>query len=220
MIEIRYTVMKKILFACLSLFMASALYGQSGDAKAILDKMSETYKAMPGFEISFTQKLANGMDGEDSYTGDAAVAKEKFFVDFQGQLIFCDGPTLWTYIAEAQELTISNFEPDEQAINPANIYDIYKEGFEFEFVGEDEREGASVNVVKLISTDEDADFTTIIMYIGQQDSYLKAWDLIDYDGIPTSFVVTKFIPNRSFEDGFFKFNDSKYNVEYTTDLRN
>lgn len=207
-------------FTYLMLLMVSTVWGQSGDAKSILDKMSATYKAMPGFEISFNQKLNNGIDGEDTYNGNAAISKEKFFVDFQGQLIFCDGPTLWTYISEGQELTISNFEPDEQAINPANIYDIYKEGFEFEFVAEDSFNGQVVNVVKLNSTDEDADFTTIIMYVGKEDSYLKAWDLIDYDGIPTSFIVTKFTPNKDFPDGFFQFNDKKYNVDIVTDLRN
>lgn len=207
-------------FTYLMLLMVSTVWSQSGDAKSILDKMSATYKAMPGFEISFNQKLNNGMDGEDTYNGNAAISKEKFFVDFQGQLIFCDGPTLWTYISEGQELTISNFEPDEQAINPANIYDIYKEGFDFEFVAEDSFNGQAVNVVKLNSTDEDADFTTIIMYVGKEDSYLKAWDLIDYDGIPTSFIVTAFTPNKDFPDDFFQFNDKKYNVDIVTDLRN
>jgi len=212
--------MKKLFFACFMMLLASAVWGQEGEAKRILDKMSATYKAMPGFEISFNQKLANGMNGEDTYSGNAAVSKEKFFVDFQGQLIFCDGPTLWTYIMEGEELTISNFEPDEQAINPANIYDIYKEGFDFEFVGEDTYEEQQVNVVKLNSTDPDADFTTIIMYVGQEDAYLKGWDLIDYDGIPTSFIVTKFAPNKSFDEGFFQFDDTKYKVEIVTDLRN
>lgn len=212
--------MKKLFFTCLMGIMASTVWGQGGDAKSILDRMSATYKAMPGFEISFNQKLDNGMNGEDTYSGKAAVAKEKFLVDFQGQLIFCDGPTLWTYISEGQELTISNFEPDEQAINPANIYDIYKEGFDYEFVAEDTYDGQTVNVVKLNSTDEDADFTTIIMYVGKDDSYLKAWDLIDYDGIPTSFIVTKFTPNRDFPEGFFQFNMEKYPVDIVTDLRN
>lgn len=207
-------------FACFMVMMTSAVWGQEGEAKRILDKMSATYKAMPGFEISFNQKLENGMNGQDTYSGKAAVSKEKFFVDFQGQLIFCDGPTLWTYIMEGEELTISNFEPDEQAINPANIYDIYKEGFEFEFVGEDEFDAQPVNVIKLNATDPDADFTTIIMYVGKEDAYLKAWDLIDYDGIPTSFIVTKFTPNQAFADGFFQFDDSKYKVDIVTDLRN
>jgi len=212
--------MKRILIACLFILGASVAYGQGADAKAILDKMSETYKAMPGFEISFTQKLESGLDAEETYSGEASVSKEKFLVKFQGQFIYCNGPVLWTYLVEDKELTISNFEPDEQAINPANIYDIYKEGFDFELVGKDNYEGAAVNVVKLLSTDPDSDFTTILMYIGEEDSYLKGWDLIDYDDIPTSFTVTKFTPNKSFADNFFEFDSTNNPVEIRTDLRN
>jgi len=207
------------------------LWGQDQDAKAILDKMSETYKAMPGFELSFDQKLEDA--GDNIYSGTTAVSKERFFVSFQGQLIFSDGPTLWTYIEEGEELTISNFEPDEQAINPANIYDIYKEGFDFQFLRTDSYNDEPVQVIELTSTDPDADFTTIVMYVGTKDYYLKAWDLIDYDGIATSFAVTKFRPNRSFDEGYFRievekkgeesyfvFEQKQYKVDIETDLRN
>lgn len=205
---------------CMLLVMTSALVGQDKDPKEVLDKMSETYKAMPGFEISFVQQVMSEGDVVGKISGDASVAKEKFLVRFQDQFIYCNGPVLWTYLVEDQELTISNFEPDEQAINPANIYDIYKEGFTFEYKRADEVDGEAVDVVELISTDEDADFTTIIMYIGQKDSYLKGWDLIDYDGIPTSFQVANFVPNKAFAAGYFEFDRSKNPVDVETDLRN
>ncbi len=205
---------------CLVLFMTGTLVGQENDPKVILDKMSETYKAMPGFEIAFVQQVMSEGDVVGRISGDASVSKEKFLVRFQDQYIYCNGPVLWTYLVEDQELTISNFEPDEQAINPANIYDIYKEGFTFEYKRADEVEGEAVDVIELVSTDEDADFTNIIMYIGQKDSYLKAWDLIDYDGIPTSFEVSSFVPDKSFPEGYFEFDRSKNPVDIETDLRN
>ena len=126
----------------------------------------------------------------------------------------------WTYLVEDQELTISNFEPDEQAINPTNVYDIYKEGFTFEYKRSDEVDGEIVDVIELVSNNEDADFTNIIMHIGQKDSYLKAWDLIDYDGVSTSFEMSSFVPNKSFPKDYFEFDRSKNPVDVETDLRN
>lgn len=205
---------------CLVLLISGTVVGQENDPKVILDKMSETYKAMPGFEIAFVQQVMSDGDVVGRISGDASVSKEKFLVRFQEQFIYCNGPILWTYLVEDQELTISNFEPDEQAINPANIYDIYKEGFTFEYKRSDDIGGEMVDVIELVSTDEDADFTNIIMYIGQNDSYLKAWDLIDYDGIPTSFQVSNFVPNKSFSEGYFEFDRSKNPVDIETDLRN
>ncbi|NVK84152.1 MAG: outer membrane lipoprotein carrier protein LolA [Cytophagia bacterium] len=194
--------------------------GQEQDPKAILDKMSSVYKAMPGYEIGFVQKILSESEVIDRLTGEASVSKDKFMIKFQDQHIYCNGTVLWTYLVESQELTISNFEPDEAVINPSNVYDIYKEGFTYEYKRQDNINGELVHVVELTSTDEDADFTNVIMYISQKTSYLKAWDLVDYAGAKTAFEVSSFKPNVTFADGFFEFDEEKNPVTYREDLRN
>jgi outer membrane lipoprotein carrier protein len=194
------------------------VHGQN--PKVILDKMSATYMAMAGFEIAFVQKVISESEVLDRFSGTAAVAKEKFMIKFRDQHIYCNGPVLWTYLVESQELTITNFEPEETFINPTNIYDIYKEGFKYVFKRTENIDGAIVNVIELTSTDEDSDFTNIIMYINKDTSYLKAWDLIDYDGIKTSFEVSNFKPNQNYSSEFFEFDSKKNPVEHTEDYRN
>lgn len=212
--------MKKVIFVLILAVTALTVKAQSGDAKTVLDKMSSTYKAMAGFEISFVQKNFSEAEVIAQTAGSVSAAKEKFLIKLEGQEIYCNGPVLWTYLVESQELTISNFEPEEGAINPANIYDIYKEGYTFEFKRQDSVNGELVDVVELISTDEDADFTNIVMYIGQQDSYLKSWDLIDYDGAKTSFEVSAFKPDQAFDAKYFEFNEEANPVQHKEDLRN
>lgn len=212
--------MKRFIYVLMMAVIVVAAKGQNGDAKSILDKMSTTYKAMAGFEISFVQKSFSEAEIIDRTLGTAAVSKEKFLLKIEGQHIYCNGPVLWTYLVESQELTISNFEPEEGEINPANIYDIYKEGFTYEYKRADDIDGELVHVVELISTDEDADFTNIIMYIGQKDSYLKAWDLIDYDGVKTGFEVSAFKPDQAFAPKYFEFDEKANPVQHKEDLRN
>ena len=197
-----------------------AAEGQTKHAKPILDKMGSTYKAMTGFEISFVQKNFSETQVIDRSSGTTAVSKEKFVLKIEGQHIYCNGPILWTYLTESQELTISNFELEEGDITPANIYDIYKKGFSYEYKREDDINGEKVDVVELISTEKDADFTNIIMYIGQKDAYLKAWEMIDYDGIKTGFEVSVFKPNQTFAPGYFVFDEEANPVQHKEDLRN
>lgn len=211
--------MKKVLVVCWMVISLVAA-GQEQDPKVILDKMSSVYKAMPGYEIGFVQKILSESEVVDRLTGEASVSKDKFMIKFQDQHIYCNGTVLWTYLVESQELTISNFEPEEAVINPSNVYDIYKEGFTYEYKRQDNINGELVHVVELTSTDEDADFTNVIMYIGQKDSYLKAWDLIDYAGAKTAFEVSTFKPNVTFAEGFFEFDEEKNPVSYREDLRN
>lgn len=212
--------MKRLLIVMFWMAATLVAVGQNQDPKAILDKMSSTYKAMPGYEIGFVQKIISEAEVIDRLTGEASVSKEKFRIKFQDQHIYCNGTVLWTYLVESQELTISNFEPEEAVINPSNVYDIYKEGFTYAYKRQDNINGEMVHVVELTSTDDDSDFTTVVMFIGQKDSYLKAWDLIDYAGAKTSFEVSSFKPNITFPEGFFEFDEEKNPVQYKEDLRN
>lgn len=212
--------MKRIFSVLMFFALSVSLFGQEKDPKAVLDKMSSTYKAMPGYNIAFVQKIMSEGEVIDLMNGSASVANDKFVLKFQEQHIYCNGPVLWTYLVEAQELTISNFEPEGQMANPANIYDIYKEGFTYEYLRQDNVKGEMVDVVELTSTDPDADFTKIIMYIGQKDSYLKAWDMVDYAGAVSSFEVSSFEPNKTFSDKFFEFDREANPVQYEEDLRN
>lgn len=212
--------MKRILYVLVLVAVSMVAKGQGEEAKPILDKMSETYKAMPGYEISFLQKVISESEVIDRLSGSAAVAKEKFVLKFQGQHIYCNGPVLRTYLVETQELTISNFEPEEGSINPAKIYDIYKEGFTYDYKRLDDVKGEAVHVIELISTDEDADYPSILMYVGQKDSYLKAWDLVDYDGVTSAFEVSSFKPNQTYDAKFFEFDKTANPVQHEEDLRN
>ncbi len=212
--------MKRLVGLLMLLVSMNAAMAQGEDAKAILDKMSARYKAMPGFQISFIQKVMNEAEVIDRFSGSADVSDGKFVLNFRDQYIYCNGAVLWTYFKESQELTIANFEPEESFINPSNIYDIYKEGFNFEYKRQDNVNGELVHVVELTSTDEDSDFTNVIMYIGQKDSYLKAWDLIDYDGIKTSFEVPDFKPDMNYGPKHFVFDYAKHPVSHEEDFRN
>lgn len=212
--------MKKILGLLMLVVSMNLAMGQSADPKVILDKMSEIYKAMPGFQLGFTQKVISESEVVDRFSGSADVSKGNFIVKFKDQHIYCNGVVLWTYLTESQELTIANFEPEESFINPSNVYDIYKEGFDYEYRRQENLNGELVHVVELISTDEDSDFTNVTMYIGKEDSYLKAWDLVDYDGIKTSFEVSNFKPNQAFAAKHFVFDYSKNPVSHEEDFRN
>lgn len=212
--------MKRVLIVMCWMAISLMAVGQEKDPKVILDKMSAVYKAMPGYEIGFVQKILSESEVVDRLTGQASVSKDKFLIKFQDQHIYCNGTVLWTYLVESQELTISNFEPEEAVINPSNVYDIYKKGFTYQYKRQDNIKGELVHVVELTSTDEDSDFTNVIMYIGQKDSYLKAWDLVDYAGAKTAFEVSAFKPNMSFPQGFFEFDEEKNPVSYREDLRN
>ena len=116
--------MKHFYFFCLFMVLPFFLSSQD-DNKAVelLDKMSDNYKKMKGFTSSFTYSMNNLIeDIKDSFEGKISVRDEKYILFIEGQKIINDSKTVWTYIEELNEVTISEFDPSEQEISLNNIF--------------------------------------------------------------------------------------------------
>ena len=65
----------------------------------------------------------------DSFSGTISVKDDKYVLFIEGQKIINDSKTVWTYLEELNEVTISDFDPGEQDISINNVFEVYKEGF-------------------------------------------------------------------------------------------
>jgi len=145
------------------------------DRKAVdlLDMMSEKYKKMEGFTTSFTYIMNNLSENiADSFQGKISVKEEMYVLFIEGQKIINDSKTIWTYLEDLNEVTISEFDPEEQEISLNNIFEIYKTGFSFKFLGVEK----DLRLVEIYPDD-------------QEKSYFKILFKIDYDGLLSSFSV-------------------------------
>ncbi|MFL2991484.1 MAG: LolA family protein [Cytophagales bacterium] len=145
------------------------------DRKAVdlLDMMSEKYKKMEGFTTSFTYIMNNLSENiADSFQGKISVKEEMYVLFIEGQKIINDSKTIWTYLEDLNEVTISEFDPEEQELSLNNIFEIYKTGFSFKFLGVEK----DLRLVEIYPDD-------------QEKSYFKILFKIDYDGLLSSFSV-------------------------------
>ena len=135
--------MNKLIFAIILIMNFSFLensFSQENDKKAIeiLNQMSDLYKSMNSFSSKFQYSMINLDENiEDSFEGKIIIKDEKYFLKIEGQEIINDGKTVWTYIPELNEVNISTFEPDDQEISLNNVFDLYKNGFEQNYLDED-----------------------------------------------------------------------------------
>ena len=161
------------------------------DKKAVdlLDMMSEKYKKMEGFTTSFTYIMNNLSENiADSFQGKISVKEEMYVLFIEGQKIINDSKTIWTYLEDLNEVTISEFDPEEQEISLNNIFEIYKTGFSFKFLGVEK----DLRLVEIYPDD-------------QEKSYFKILFKIDYDGLLSSFSVF----DKSNSTFIYKINDFK-----------
>ena len=122
-----------VLFVCVS-FLVNA-QDQDPKAKAILDDLSKTTKAYKSITADYVFTILNKEKKQvEKQAGKVLIKGNKFKLDIPGNTIVCDGKTLYNYSKDAKEVTIKNFEAEnEDQLNPSKIFTIYETGYKFKY---------------------------------------------------------------------------------------
>ena len=213
--------MKKLVFIAILMSGVQVTMAQY-DPKAleILEAMSKKYKAISAFEANLTSALTNESENvKEEFKGKIVVKGDKFKLSLEDQEIINNGTTVWTYLPSAKEVNIDNFDPKSDDINPVKIFDIYKKGFKYLFLG-DKTEGALVvEEIDLVPEKKNAQYFKIKMMISKKDKSIQNWTMFDKSGNRYKYTITKFTPNLKIEDSFFAFDVKKYPGVEVIDLR-
>ena len=177
------------------------------DKKALelLDKMSDNYKKMKGFTSSFTYSMNNLIeDIKDSFEGKISVRDEKYILFIEGQKIINDSKTVWTYIEELNEVTISEFDPSEQEISLSNIFEIYKVGFSYKYLGVKE----DLSMVEIYPEDEDKSYYKILFKINNSN-LLESFTVYDNSHSLYIYSINDFV-EEELDTTLFTFDVENY----------
>ena len=213
--------MKNLILSILTLFLATSVFAQY-DPKAlvILDAMSKKYKAYTAFEANISQTLTNDVEKiNEEFKGKITVKGDKYRLVLPEQEVINNGSTIWTYLPEAKEVNIDNYEPASDDVNPSKIYEIYKKGFKYLYLQDKTEGGVLCEEIDLVPEKKDAQFFKIKMFISKKDKSIQSWTMFDKGGNKYKYTISKFNPNIKVEDSFFSFDQKKYPGVTVIDLR-
>jgi len=214
--------MKRIVFVITGLMiLVSTAYAQyDPDARKVLDKMSEKYLAIPSFSANIVYTLENVEDDiHESFEGQIGIKQEKFRLTADEQEIIINNNTVWTYLAEENEVNIDNYDSDDQEVTPSNIYNIYKKGYKYILFGEENIDGKSYSVVDLSPEDKDSDYFRIRLFIGKSNSVLRKFTLFADSGNRYIYDIKNFNPEANLPESYFIFDIDRYEGIDVIDLR-
>jgi outer membrane lipoprotein-sorting protein len=213
--------MKNILLSFLTLVLvitASAQY----DPKAleVLDAMSKKYKSIPSFEANFDWTMTNDVEKvNEQFKGKITVKGDKFKMVLPEQEVINNGATIWTYLPDAKEVNIDNYDKNSDDVNPSKIYEIYKKNFKYLYLQDKIEGGVMCDEIDLVPEKKDSQFFKIKMFISKKDKNIKSWTMFDKGGNRYKYTITKFNPDSKVEDNVFTFDPKKYPGVEVIDLR-
>lgn len=216
--------MRKI-FMVFAVVLAANLTWAQSDTKAtqILEEVSAKTKTFKSMSADFVFSMDNDeMDIHEKNEGSIIVKGQKYVVKLPdlGVEVFSDGQTIWNYMKDGNQVTISSLEDSEnELMDPSSIFSIYERGFRSEFVAETQEDNKTIYKINLYPDEEEYQVTKIEVAIDKASLMLSSATLYATDENLYSIVVKKMEPNKEFADSEFVFDESKYGDLEVIDFR-
>ena len=216
--------MRLIGIIIVALFVAHVSLAQSDEkAKEILDEVSAKTKTFKSMSADFVFSMVNEeMEIDEHNAGTIKVKGQKYAVKLPdlGVEVFSDGKTIWNYMKDGNQVTISSVEDESsELMDPSSIFSIYERGFRSEYVGEVEENGKTLYRIDLFPDSDEYDVTKIEVSIDKNTMLLSSATLYATDENLYTIEVKKMDTGQNFPDSDFVFDAGKYGDVEVIDFR-
>ncbi|MDF2449333.1 MAG: outer rane lipoprotein carrier protein LolA [Bacteroidota bacterium] len=218
--------MKKITFLIAAFALIfSSVFAQDQDpkAKTILDDLSKVTKAYKTITSEYIFTILNKDKKQtEKQTGKVFVKGSKFKLEIPGNTIVCDGKTIWAHNKDANEVTIKNFDANnEDQLNPSKIFTMYENGFKYKYEKEEKVGTANCHVIILYPSvkPEKKKFHTVKIFVDKTKKQVARLMMMMKDGTTQTYDIKTFKPNAEIADNMFVFDVKPFKADQITDER-
>ena len=211
--------MKRILFALALLSTISTFAQSNKEAEKLVKDVINKIASYDNFSAKLSYTMVNvEMDINEKKTGTILVSGDKYKVEMEGQLIFSDGVTLWTYLKDSEEVMVSNVADNEDGISPTSILTKYDEDYKSSFDNDKKYKNSDVKKIDL-KTSKDRGFQKLSLVINQKKLSLDSFSVYDMNGNVFTYHIINLKPNITLEENEFVFSAEKYPDVEVIDMR-
>ncbi|MCX6251160.1 MAG: outer membrane lipoprotein carrier protein LolA [Bacteroidetes bacterium] len=204
-------------------FLLSVLTGfsQTRDQKAVslLDEVSAKTKAYKSIKAEFSYTMENKQAKiNEVKTGSLLIQGDKYRLSVAGQIVICDGKTIWTYIQESNEVQINNLNEKDEALTPSKLLTSYNENYKPKIIRDKNQTDPNIETVEL-TPKASKTITKAIVAIDKTRLQVKSFMLFDKNSNVFTYKVTKFSTDVPVTNADFSFNPKQYPGVEVIDMR-
>ncbi len=203
----------KILSVVLFILSFSTSFAQnSAKAKTLLDEVSAKVASYHTIYLTFDYILDNEKENIHQETnGNVKIEGENYHLNFMGVERIYDGKKIYTIVHEDEEVVISDGDSeDESDFTPSKILTFYKKGYHFEWDKLKNIGGKSIQFIKLIPINTNADIRYILLGIDTKSKNIYQVVYTGQKNTNTTFKIRSFKTNTSLSPNEFNFDEAKY----------
>lgn len=218
----RYLLLTALLaITCLAVCQESYIV-QDPAAGDVLERVAKKTGSLASLQTDFELIVADRKEGtSSSSSGKLLMKQKKYKLNSQGSEVYFDGKTMWTFVPENNEVTLT--EPEDAnsdfLSNPAAFFDNYKADFKYRYVREAEKNGALCHEIDLFPKDLNQPYSRIKVFINKKTDLPASISSIGKDGVDYTVSLKNVIINQQIADTEFTFDPRKYKKIEVVDLR-
>ena len=202
--------LKKLTLLAIAFLSLSFVYAQ--DAKSLLNDVSAKARSYNNIQISFKYNLNNSKENvNQDARGDVTLSGDHYVLNMLGTTRLFDGKKIYTIVPEDEEVTISNYNAQEdKEITPSKMLTFYEKGYTYKMDIVQNVKGRKVQFVKLIPIDSKAEIKDILLGIDVQTKHIYKLIQTDDKGTKYTLTVNSFKTNQPLSKTLFTFDEAKY----------
>lgn len=187
------------------------------DAETVINNYLASVKTSAirtNFKLIVTEK--NKVNSQTN-SGMFTLKGNKFVLEMDETKAWFDGKTQWAYVAESNEVSITEPTVDEIAsINPLAILAGYKAKSNVRF---SKTKSAQSHIIELMPKNKNNDFSKITVQINKANNQLVSIIMVDKKANITTLLLQNYQKVTKLNDDFFVFNKNAYKNVTINDLR-
>ncbi|MFL5594518.1 MAG: LolA family protein [Gemmatimonadaceae bacterium] len=197
---------------------AMPLTGQARaqSAEAIIDRAAAAYSRLNSMRAEFRQTLTNPLTGNTQTTTGMILRKKPNLLSINfdsGDRVAADGSTLWVYLpssAPGQVVRMPYTGGNAITIDPAaQFLNSPRARFTVSSAGTATIGGRATHILTLVPKRANSGFTSAKVWIDDNDSSIRQFDVESANGLKRHVVITRFTANPPIDRSAFRFSAPK-----------
>jgi len=209
---------KQTVILLLSLLTLTLSAQKDPEALQVLSDFSRKATTAPSVTIDFKLITSDSQAGDvTSMSGSAIISGDKYKLELDDYNIWTDGSIVWNYLPDANEVTITETDPDDDSFitKPSLLFTLYEEGYKIRLVEQTTNEW----VIDLYPEDIASDLIRIRLKIGKAQYDLNGAEYKTKDGITMTLIADKYDLTFKPAADFFTFNPTEHKGIDVIDMR-
>ena len=189
-------------------------------AEAVLSKARIKMNGANDLTAKFKYQLENKAAKQKAVIKNGAIKfkGQKYRVDFDDQLLLCDGKTVWNYLKVEKEVNVTNYDPNE-GFNMDRIFRIYNDDMKARYDRADRVLGIATEKITLFPSSSRTDYFRVELWLSAKDGIpvrLRVWGR---NGSTVTYELSDVRLNSNVPDTEFVFNSKAFPGVEIIDLR-